>query len=86
MKKLIDKLENVCLGETYSSNIDKESPIAKFTNSEEDSSGKIFYDSTENITILDFYDGKYLTSIAFKGKQDANEIIYYHFYHTVKNN
>jgi hypothetical protein len=86
MLKLIDKLEDVCLGETYSSDLDKKNPIAKFTNSEEDSIGKIFYDQKANITILDFYDGKYLTSIAFKGKQDANEIIYYHFYHIVKNN
>jgi hypothetical protein len=52
MLKLIDKLEDVCLGETYSSDLDKKNPIAKFTNSEEDSIGKIFYDQSKQKYIL----------------------------------
>ena len=55
-------------------------PIAEYTNHEDSSLLKIFFDSKENITILDFYDNRYQTIIAFKNKHRPDNILLYHTY------
>ena len=86
LKKLLDELEDKCLGEDFKSDMDRDKEIAKFSNSQDGSYGLIYYDKIANITILDFYDGKYSTSIAFKEKQEPDHIIFYHLYYMVKEN
>ena len=84
-KKYIASLEEKCLGETFNATSNENNKIATYNNKTDSTCLTIYYDESKNITISEFYDNKYWTTIAFKTKLNPDEIVFYHTYFIIQN-
>ena len=83
-KKYIESLEEKCLGETFDATYNDTNKIATYNNHIDDTILTIYYDESKNITISEFFDNKYYTTVAFKTKLNPDEIVFYHTYFIIE--
>ena len=83
-KKYIESLEEKCLGETFDATYNEKNKIAIYNNNIDDTILTIYYDESKNITISEFFDNKYYTTVAFKTKLNPDEIVFYHTYFIIE--
>jgi hypothetical protein len=84
IKKYIKSLEEKCLGETFNAVYNDTNRIATYNNHIDDTILKVFYNKDKNITVMEFYDNKYYTTVAFKTKINPDQILFYHTYYIVE--
>jgi len=84
IKKQIEFLEDKCLGETFDAVYNNSNRIATYNNHIDDTILKVFYNKDKDITVMEFYDNKYYTTVAFKTKINPDQILFYHTYYIVE--